>query len=111
MERLGGGRPRSEKSGRAKDEAEARHIKRLQREELLDLRKKRHWGGVGATARWRLHLDGVPTSLANGTYGLLGAPSVREHELAAHDKVGRRWAVGCPESFYVSHSIGGSQKL
>ena len=58
----------------AKDEAEARHIKRLQHEELLDLRKKRHWGGLGATARWRLHLAGVPTSLANGTYGVIGAP-------------------------------------
>ena len=63
----------------AKDEAEARHIKRLQHEELLDLRKKRHWGGLGATSRWRLHLAGVPTSLTNGTYGLLGAPPQYEN--------------------------------
>ncbi|CAH0373373.1 unnamed protein product [Pelagomonas calceolata] len=63
----------------ANDEAEARHIQRLQREELRDLKKKRHWGGLGATARWRLHLDGVPTSLSNGTYGVIGAPPQYEN--------------------------------
>ena len=65
----------------ARDEAEAKHIKRLHREELRDLRKKRHWGGLGATARWRLHLAGVPTSLANGTYGVIGTDSVSVSEV------------------------------
>ena len=64
----------------ANDEAEARHVKKLQREELLDLRKKRHWGGPTAR-RWRLHLDGVPTSLANGTYGIIGTDSVSVSEV------------------------------
>lgn len=63
----------------AKDEAEAVRLERLEQAEIRDLRKKRHWGGIGATARWRLHLAGVPTTRANGTYGLIGAPQTMEN--------------------------------
>lgn len=63
----------------AKDAAEALRLRQLEQAELRDLRKKRHWGGVGATARWRLHLSGVPTTRANGTYGLIGAPQTLEN--------------------------------
>ena len=72
----------------AKDEAEARHIKQRHREELLDLRKKRHWGGPTAR-RWRLHLDGVPTSLANGTYGVIGTDSASVSEVFRTSTLGR----------------------
>ena len=41
--------------------------------EVKQLRKKRFWG-VAGQRRWQLHMQHLPTSQANGTYGRLGAP-------------------------------------
>ena len=41
--------------------------------EALELKKKKLWG-VPGTRRWQLHMQHLPTSQANGTYGRLGAP-------------------------------------